>query len=92
MRYRTVQDIGQQINETLAKLKQERDKLRVKLNLAKMEVRDEWEITEAKLSKLEAKAKELGGATAESAKDVGAAAKLLADEVRDGFKNIARHI
>ena len=39
----------------------------------------------------DAKAKELGEATAESAKDVGAAAKLLAEEVRDGFKNIARH-
>lgn len=87
-----MQDIKQQIQESLAKLRQERDELRVRLNLAKMEVRDEWQASEAKIARLESRAKELGSATAESAKEVGEAAKLLAEEVRDGLKNIARHI
>jgi SMC interacting uncharacterized protein involved in chromosome segregation len=91
-REKTVQDIRQQIDETLEKLKQDRDELRVKLNLAKLEARDDWEAAEAKLAKLESKARELGGATAESAKDIGAAAKLLAEEIRDGFRNIARRL
>ncbi|UZE95306.1 hypothetical protein [Alkalimarinus alittae] len=72
-------------------LKQERDELRVKLKLAKMDAGDEWEKVESQLEKLEAKAKEIGSATAEASKEIGAAAKLLAEEVRDGFKSIAKH-
>lgn len=87
-----MEDTRKKIKETLDELKQKRDELRVKLSLAEMEASDEWEAIERKLAKLEAKTKELGTATAESAKDIGAAVKLLAEEVRDGFKNIARHI
>jgi SMC interacting uncharacterized protein involved in chromosome segregation len=83
-------DVRGQIRETIEKLKQQRDELRVKVSLAKLEASDEWKVIEAKLAKAEAKAGEIGGATAESARDVGAAVKLLAEEVRDGFKNIAR--
>ena len=85
-------DTRKKIKETLDELKQKRDELRVKMSLAQMEASDDWEAIERKLTKLEAKTKELGTATAESAKEIGAAAKLLAEEVRDGFKNIARHI
>lgn len=85
-----MEDIRKQIKDTLEQLKQERDELRVKVHLAKMEASDEWKTVESRLVKLEAKAKEIGGATAESGKEVGAAAKLLAEELRDGLKNIAR--
>lgn len=79
------------IDEMLAELKQEGEELRVKLNLAKLEARDEWQSLEVKLEKLESKTKELGSATAEASKDVAAAAVLLGEEIRDGFKKIARH-
>jgi hypothetical protein len=62
------------------------------MHLARMDASDEWKDLEAKLVKLEAKAKELSGVTAESAKDIGAAAKLLGEEIRDGFKRIARRL
>lgn len=84
-------DIKERIDEMLNTLKQERDELQVKLHLAKLEAGDEWEVIEAKLAKLEAKAKELGGATMDASTDIGAAAKLLGEEIRDGFKKIARH-
>lgn len=84
-------DIKKRINETIEELKQERDELQVKLHLAKMEASDEWVKIQAKLEKLEAKAKELSDASAEASKDIGAAAKLLGEEIRDGFKKIAKH-
>ena len=84
-------DIKKRIDEMLDSLKQERDELKVKLSLAKLEVSDEWDEIQAKLVKLEAKAKELGGVTVEASNDIGAAAKLLGEEIRDGFKKIARH-
>lgn len=73
-----------------ADLKQDYGEIRVKANLAKLEARDELHDLEAKLQKLEAKARELGGATAEASGDIGAAAKLLGEEIREGFKNIAK--
>lgn len=85
-----MEDVRKQIKESLEQLKQERDELRVQVQLAKMEASDEWKEIEAKLVKLESKAKDIGAATAESGKEVGAAAKLLAEELRKGLSNIAR--
>lgn len=79
------------IEKILAELKQEREKLAVKLHLAKMDASDEWKKLEAKMAKLEDKARELGHATAEVSQDTAAAAKLLGEEIRDGFKKIAKH-
>jgi SMC interacting uncharacterized protein involved in chromosome segregation len=79
------------IDEMLAELKRESEEMKLKLHLAKMDVSDEWEKLEAKLAKLESKAKELGSVTAEASHDMAAAAKLLGEEIRDGFKKIARH-
>ena len=84
--------IRTRIDELLNDLKQERDELRLKIKLAKMEANVEWVKLEAKLARLEAKASELKSATEDSSKEIGAAAKLLGQEIRDGFKNIARHL
>jgi hypothetical protein len=83
-------DVKKRINEMLDELKQERDELKVKLHLAKLEAGDEWHKIDAQLVKLEAKAKELGGATAEASQDIGTAAKLLGVEIMDGLKKIGR--
>jgi hypothetical protein len=87
-------DVRMRIEEMIKELKQEREELQVKLHLAKLEMGDEWERLEAKLAKLEvrARAREVGSATAEASEDVGAAAKLLVEEIRDGFRKIARHL
>ena len=85
-----MEDMRQRIDELLASLRQQRDELHVKVKLAEMEASDEWQAVEAKLAKLESKAKELGGETSEAAGDIGAAAKLLAEEIRQGFVRIAR--
>lgn len=85
-------DITKQLDEMARKLEQEAGELRVKIHLAKMEASDEWTELEEKLVKLRSKTKELGGVTAEASKDIGAAAKLLGEEIRDGFKKLASHL
>lgn len=82
--------LKQRISSMVAELKQDYGELRVKANLAKLEARDELHDVETKLNKLEAKAKELGGATVEASKDIGAAARLLGEEIRESVKNIAK--
>ena len=86
-----IDDIREDIEEMLDELKQERDELRVKAGLAKLELRDDWKVLQEKIAKLEAKAKELGGATADASKDIGAAAKLLGEEIGKGLKSVAKH-
>ena len=85
-------DIRKNIDELIETLRRERDELRVKLSLAKLEAGDEWEKLEHKFHKLESKAKEVGHVTAEASRDVGEAASLLGAEIRDGFKKIAKHL
>ena len=81
-------DAREWIDELVEELKEERDKLRVRVHLAKMEADEEWE----ELDKLELKAKAIGKATAESAEDVTEAVKLLGTEIKDGFKHIASQL
>jgi len=85
-------EINKQMNEMARKLQREAEELRVKVHLAKMEASDEWKELEEKLVKFNAKAKELGGVTVEASKDIGAAAKLLGEEIRDGFTKLAKHL
>lgn len=84
-------DIKKRVHEMLSDLKQERDELQVKVHLAKLEASDEWHKLDAQLAKLEAKTKELAGATTEASQEIGAAAKLLGEEIMAGLKKIARH-
>lgn len=85
-------DARKQIDKLLLSLKKDRDELRVKLRLAKMDAGDEWMELEKKLVKLEARAKDIGEATAQASKDMGAAARLLAEEIGKGFKKIAKSL
>jgi len=85
-------DFGKGVEELLAHVRREAQQLRVKVHLAKMEASDEWHELEKKLVALEAKAQELSGVTAEAASDIGAAAKLLGEEIGDGLKKFARHL
>jgi len=73
-------------------LKEQRDELRIRAHLAKLEASDEWEDLEKKLEKLESKARAAGKAAADSGEDVGAALRLLGQEIKQGFKNIAQKL
>jgi BMFP domain-containing protein YqiC len=82
--------VREHLDALIAELRQDYGELRVQANLAKMEGRDELEMIGAKLEQLEAKSNELGGATVEASRNIGAAAKLLGEEIRDGLKRIAK--
>ena len=85
-------NISENFDKLLADLQRERDELKVKLHLGKQDVKDEWQKLEDKLNHLEAKAKSLGKTTAAASKDVGAAAKLLAEEIKNGFDKVRKQL
>jgi len=73
-------------------LSRERDELRVKLELAKLEMRDQWEPLEDKWESLESKLRSVGDTTSDAGKDVLAASKLLLSEIGDAYKDIWKQI
>jgi uncharacterized protein (DUF342 family) len=69
-------------------LLQQRDELLVQLNLAKLEAREEWEKTEAKLEEFKAKLETLAGEAKEASDDVWSTAKLLGEEIKGAYDRI----
>jgi SMC interacting uncharacterized protein involved in chromosome segregation len=76
------------LDEMMKKLEAERDELKVKLGLAKLEARDEWQDLEKKMEALRGRMKVLGSEAKEASGDVGAAASSLAEEIKDGFTRL----
>lgn len=71
--------------DTLAQI---RDELRVKIHLAKLEARSEWERLEPKWWELEAKIDALETVSAEAGKGLKAAAELMIEELQKGYDRI----
>jgi len=83
-------------HEELEKLKegllQQRDELRVKTSLAKLEAREEWEKVEGKIDQLLAKFEGFGEEASEVSEDVLEKAKLVGDEIKAAYERIKAHL
>jgi hypothetical protein len=77
----------QSFEQIAADLKQLRDEARVKAHLGSMALKDEWDELEKRWESFEARAK-----LDRSAKDVGAALDLLAQELKAAYERIAKAV
>ena len=82
----------EKLKEIVERLEIERDELKVKLSLAKLEARDEWDELEKKMDTLRGRMKVIGGEAGEMSGEVAAAAGALADEVKKGLSRIRKLI
>ena len=80
--------VEEKLTEELDELRRVRDELRVRIHLGKAEAKDLWEATEEKLQQLESKLRFVAGQADEPLRDVGDAARLLLEEIRDGYHRI----
>jgi hypothetical protein len=78
------------LDELLDKLKQGRDELNVKMHLGKAEAKDLWHETEDKWRHLRRQLDKIDEDTGDVAKDVGAAAILLAEEIKEGYERLKK--
>ena len=83
-------DTREEIQKILDKLAQQRDELIVQAQLAKLEAMDEWKNVEVKWSQLRSKTGPLKDTAKESAKDIQAAAKQLAEEISRGYDRLRK--
>ena len=78
----------EEIQNLLDTLTRQRDELRVKAHLAKLDAMEEWKGLEEKYAEVKVKAAEVGEVAEAAGKDVLAAAKVLGDEIAKGYKRI----
>jgi hypothetical protein len=85
-----VEDLKTRLKGMMQQLETERDELKVKLGLAKLEARDEWKELETKMDALRGRMKVVGEGAKEASGDVAAAADVLAGEIKAGFAKIRK--
>ncbi|MCW5889504.1 MAG: hypothetical protein KIT14_03030 [bacterium] len=77
-----------ELAKIVEQLKTQRDELRVRLHLAKADARDEWEALEKRWEHLRAETAVVGREAGHAAGDVGAATRLLLEEIQRGYQRI----
>ena len=82
----------ERLQQVMQQLEQERDELKVKFGLAKLEARDEWQQLEKKMDGLRGRMKVVGEEAKDASGDVGAALETVADEIKDGFERLKKLI
>jgi len=77
-------------NELVAELKQKRDELRVQMNLASRELKDEWEELEEKMDELTNKAKRFAddADVKETGSGIADAVGQLGKEIKLGYERL----
>ncbi len=74
--------------EVWAKLRQERDELRVKIHLGTMEAKEEWEELEKKWQHLESRLAEKRDEVVEVSREVSEGVELIAKELGAAYRRI----
>jgi redox-regulated HSP33 family molecular chaperone len=77
-----------ELQDTTEKLRKQRDELSVKIHLASMEVRDEWEQVEEKWDEFTARSKQVYKEVEPSLGEIRAALSLLGSELEAGYEKI----
>lgn len=77
-------------NELIAELKQKRDELRVQMNLASRELKDEWAELEEKMDEFTDKAKRFAddADVKETGSGIGDAVGQLGKEIKQGYERL----
>ncbi|MBE9516634.1 MAG: hypothetical protein IME93_06615 [Proteobacteria bacterium] len=76
------------LEELVASLKTQRDELRVKVELGKAEVKDEWDHIEKRWHEIDQKMGIVGKEAKAASKDVLAAVEVLGKEVAEAYRRI----
>lgn len=80
------------VKQLADRLRTERDELRVQLDLAKKEARDEWTELEDKWDHLRRRLSLIRDEADDASGEAAAAANLLADEIKNGYERIRKLI
>lgn len=83
-------DWNDRIQAEVEELRGRRDELKLKVHLGKREAQERFEQAEKSWEHLESKLAVLASEARAQASEVGQAAKLLLEEIRDGYQHIRK--
>lgn len=89
---RHIMTVKEEFENLVERLKVDRDEINLKLHLASMEVRDEFEAAEKKWAVIKAKAAEVADDTREVSEEVVTGAKIVAEELKEAYRRISRRL
>lgn len=84
--------IKEDFENLLEKLQTERDEINLKLHLASMEARQEFEEAEKEWQRLKSKAAEIADDSADTSDEFIAKAKIVGEELKDTFYRISKRL
>jgi CBS domain-containing protein len=85
-----VSETRDRMQKEVESLRQTRDELRVQMHLAASEAKEQWERLEKKWHQVEGRVKQVVRGAEEPIQDVGEAAQLLIDELREGYHKLRK--
>lgn len=80
------------LHDLAERLKQERDELKLKVRLGTADLRNEWDELEEKWEGLRGRLKQAADAADDAGDDIRAAARLLADELKEGYDRVRKRL
>ena len=80
------------LQNLVAKLKTERDELRVRINLAGKELRDEWQELEEKMDGLEEHVGKAKDSIVDTGREVGEGLDIVVDEMKSAYQRIRQRL
>lgn len=84
--------IKEDFENLLDKLQIERDEINLKLHLASMEAKQEFEEAEKQWHQLKIKAAEIADETVDTSEDFIAKAKIVGEELKDAYNRIGKRL
>ncbi|PPC90742.1 MAG: hypothetical protein CTY34_06585 [Methylobacter sp.] len=84
--------IKKDLEDLMDKLKTERDELQLKLHLASLDAKAEFESAEQQWELVKAKALEIADESMDASEDLLGKAKMVAEELKDTYSRISKRL
>lgn len=84
--------IQNEFENLIEKLKSERDEIELKIHLASMEAKDEFEVAEHQWNQIKIKAAEVADDTIETSEEYIAKAKIVGEELKETYSRIVKRL
>ncbi|WP_020564813.1 hypothetical protein [Methylosarcina fibrata] len=84
--------VKQDFEKLIEKLKTERDEISLKLHLASMEAKEEFDAAESQWSQIRQKAADIADDTVETSDEYIAKAKIIGEELKEAYSRIAKRL
>ncbi|MDO9140743.1 MAG: hypothetical protein Q7U38_10495 [Methylobacter sp.] len=84
--------IKEDFENLLAKLQVERDEINLKLHLASMEAKQEFEAAEKQWQRLKIKAAEIADDSVETSEEFIAKANIVGEELKEAYRRVSKRL